>query len=71
MEYSDASMIKNAAYNDRREAGKITDTQRIDFIGSLEQGICQLSMPSEVVENNLILRDAIDECIKWDGMSKP
>jgi hypothetical protein len=41
----------------------ITDTQRIDFIASLEQSICQLSMPKEVVLNNLNLRDAVDCCI--------
>jgi hypothetical protein len=42
----------------------VTDTQRIDFIASTEQNICELSMPGWIVETNLSsLRDAIDACI--------
>jgi hypothetical protein len=42
----------------------VTDTQRIDFIASTEQNICQLLMPGWIVETNLSsLRDAIDACI--------
>ena len=58
-------------WNDRPREGsvneQIADTQRIDFIGSLEQGICQLSMPGDIAEGNLTLRNAIDACIELEG----
>jgi hypothetical protein len=50
----------------------ITDTQRIDFLADKDQAICNVTMPGEVVERNISsLRDAIDECIELDEMSKP
>jgi hypothetical protein len=57
-----SDLITNEHIPDDSET--VTDTQRIDFIASIDQNICQLLMPGWIVETNVAsLRDAIDACI--------
>lgn len=41
-----------------------TDTQRLDFLASTEQFICNVMLPTDIAESNVhSLRDAIDQCM--------
>jgi len=43
---------------------KPTDTERLDFLASPGQFICNVMVPTDIAEANVAsLRDAIDQCI--------
>lgn len=50
-----------------------TDTERIDFLASLEQNICNVTMPTTVVQRCLDggLRAMIDECMRIHEDNQP
>jgi hypothetical protein len=51
----------------------ITDTERIDFLASLNQNICNVTMPTTVVQRCVDggLRSMIDECMRIHEETQP